>query len=119
MRRWSVVAVAAVLSFSFAPGAHAQTGGASVETTADLARFCAMDERAFCYGYVNGAGQFYRALVGDPEVDMEPFVCAGREVSEDEAVAVFLDWVDAHPDAGEVPAIDGLFRAWVEAFPCE
>ncbi|NBB69580.1 MAG: hypothetical protein GVY33_04525 [Alphaproteobacteria bacterium] len=90
-----------------------------MESTADLARFCAMDERAFCYGYINGAGQFYRALVGNPEVDIEPFVCPGREVTEAEAVAIFLDWVDAHPDAGEEPAIDGLFRAWVEAFPCE
>jgi len=119
MRRWLWVAVAAVLGFSVHQGATAQEGGASVETTADLARFCGMEDRAFCYGYVNGAGQFYRALVANGNADIDPFVCPGREVSEAEAVAVFMDWFDAHPDAGEEPAIDGLFRAWVQAFPCE
>jgi len=119
MRRLTGVASAAALLLTAGQAAWAQTGGATVESTADLARFCAMEDRTFCYGYINGAGQFYRALVGNPEVDVDPFVCPGREVSEDEAAAIFLDWVDAHPDAGDEPAIDGLFRAWVEAFPCE
>jgi hypothetical protein len=112
-------AIAAVLTFSLGQAALAQEDGASVETTADLARFCGMEDRAFCYGYINGAGQFYAALVNEEDADVDPFVCPGREVSEQEAVTIFLDWFDEHPDAASEPAIDGLFRAWVAAFPCE
>ncbi|MFP4126010.1 MAG: Rap1a/Tai family immunity protein [Alphaproteobacteria bacterium] len=118
MRRWGWAAVA-VVAFSVAQGAAAQGESASVATTAELAQVCRMEDRAFCYGYVNGAGQFYQAMVNDADADVEPFVCPGREVSEAEAVTTFLDWVDAHPDAASEPAIDGLFRAWVAAFPCE
>jgi hypothetical protein len=118
MRRWWWAAVAVGLLFSVGPGAVAQQDGASVETTAELARMCGMEERSFCYGYINGAGQFYAALVNDPEVDVDPFVCPGREVREEEAVTLFLDWFERNPDAASEPAIDGLFRAWVAAFPC-
>jgi len=118
MRRGLWAAVAAVLSLSVGHAALAQEDGASVETTADLARVCGMTDRAFCYGYINGAGQFYQALVTYEDADIDPFVCPGREVSEAEAVTIFLDWFDDNPGAASEPAIDGLFRAWVAAFPC-
>ncbi len=112
--------VAAVAALAVAgPAGLAQEGGPTVRTTSDLAAFCSMDDRDFCFGYINGAGQFYQALVTDDRIEMDPFVCPGREVSEREAVQIFLDWYGSHQEAGEQPAIDGLFRAWVAAFPCE
>ncbi len=119
MRSWVISALALGVVLTPSQGPRAQESGMSVETTEELARVCGMDDRAFCYGYINGAGQFYRALVADEDVGMEPFVCPGRAVSEDEAITVFLDWFDDNPDAATQPAIDGLFRAWVAAFPCE
>lgn len=83
-----------------------------------LARLCTAEERAFCFGYVTAAGQFYQALIRDENAKIAPFVCPGRPVSQTEAVQIFIDWLAAHPDAGTKPAIDGLFEAWVEAFPC-
>ena len=117
--RWLLGAVlTAVLLFTAGQAARAQDGRASVETTAELAQMCRMEDHRFCYGYLNGAGQFYQALVQDPDIDMNPFVCPGREVSEEEAIGTFLDWFEQHPDAASEPTIDGLFRAWVAAFPC-
>jgi hypothetical protein len=119
MRRlWSAALAAAVMVLG-GQAVDAQEGGASVSTTAELAAMCGMADRSFCFGYLNGAGQFYEALIAHEEVDVDPFVCPGREVTEEEAVAVFLDWYENNPDAAGEPAIDGLFRAWVAAFPCE
>lgn len=119
MPRWvTMVAAVAALGAGAAAG-HAQDDGPTVQTTSDLAAFCSMDDRDFCFGYINGAGQFYQALVTDEQVGIEPFVCPGREVSEREAVQIFLDWYETHQDESEQPAIDGLFKAWVAAFPCE
>jgi hypothetical protein len=112
-------ALGAALLLGLGQGASAQDGGPSVDTTRDLVAMCQMDDRAFCYGFINGAGQFYRMLVNDETLDIAPFVCPGREVSESEAVSLFLDWYAQNPDSAPEPAIDGLFRAWVAAFPCE
>jgi len=118
MRMFWRLACAAAFLFTIGKGAWAQVEGSS-DTVGELATACRMEGREFCYGYVNGAGQFYAVLANDDRLEFEPFVCPGREVSEDEAVSIFLDWVDDHPDAQSEAAIDGLFRAWVAAFPCE
>jgi len=118
MRGILAVAIAAATTFMSGAPAAAQDYERSVRTVGDLARFCRMEDKAFCYGYVNGASQFYEALVAYEEVDVDPFVCPDGPVSEEEAVTSFLGWFDSHPDARDETAIDGLFRAWVAAFPC-
>ncbi|TVQ33439.1 MAG: hypothetical protein EA356_12380 [Geminicoccaceae bacterium] len=103
---------------AFAPPTSAASITAQPSDTNALAALCMASDRLFCYGYVTAAAQFYEALVVAESQVIEPFVCPGREVSQQEAVAVFLDYVRANPGIGEEPAIDGLFRAWMAAFPC-
>jgi hypothetical protein len=113
------VALAAGVSGLSAAPALAQEADRTVRNAADLARFCGMPDKAFCFGYLNGAGQFYEALVTSEEVDIDPFVCPDEQIREEEGLATFLDWLERNPDARDSPAIDALFRAWVDAFPCE
>lgn len=120
--RTAMVAVALAAGTAQAAPAVAQVGDGLSRTTGDLARFCRMEDRTFCYGFMTGAWQFYEALVayeGAEDVNVDPFVCPGREVSGDEAVAAFVRWVDANPDAVGEAAVDGLFRAWAATFPCD
>jgi len=70
----------------------------------------------FCLGYMTGAMELYRAATASPNIPNA--VCADREVSRAEMRAIFLDWAEDHPDHLAEPAIDGLFRAAVDAFPC-
>ena len=119
MRCWVSAALAVAVAVGVGQAARAQGNAPSVNTTGELAGLCRLEDRLFCYGFINGAGQFYQSLVNDEDIDVDPFVCPGREVSEDEAVTIFLDWYDAHLEMASEPAIDGLFRAWVAAFPCE
>jgi hypothetical protein len=100
------------------------TGAAAQEsswtgTTADLAQRCAMAERTFCYGFFSGAWQFYEGLVASERVEVEPFVCPGPEVTGEMAATAFLDWFEAHPEAADEVAVDGLFKAWMATYPCE
>ncbi len=70
----------------------------------------------FCLGYMTGAMQLYRAATASPNIPNA--VCADREVSRAEMRAIFLDWAEDHPDHLAEPALDALFRAAVDAFPC-
>ena len=119
MRLGLSAALGAGLLLGLGQGALAQDDGATVDSTGDLATMCQTEDRSFCYGFVNGAGQFYRMLINDADLGIDAFVCPGREVSEEEAVSIFLDWYAQNPDSASEPAVDGLFRAWVAAFPCE
>ena len=118
MKTWRILAAASLLAVGSALPVSAQQAGEPWETAADLARFCRMEDKTFCYGFMAGAWQFYEQLVAADAVDVDPFVCPGDEVTADEAVAIFTDWAGAHQDELAQPAVDGLFRAWTAAFPC-
>lgn len=118
MKTWRILAAASLLAVGSALPVSAQQAGEPWETAADLARFCQMEDKTFCYGFMAGAWQFYEQLVAADAVDVDPFVCPGDEVTADEAVAIFTDWAGAHQDELAQPAVDGLFRAWTAAFPC-
>lgn len=118
MRSWMVAGLLAVGLWLQAPATVAQGITAQPSDTSALASLCRASDRLFCYGYVTAAAQFYEAMVVHESID--PFVCPGREVSQQEAVGLFLDWYAANAaEAGSEPAIDGLFRSWIAAFPCE
>ncbi|MEO1089113.1 MAG: Rap1a/Tai family immunity protein [Pseudomonadota bacterium] len=70
----------------------------------------------FCLGYMTGAIQLYAAAAASPNVENQ--LCPGRVVSRSEMRRIFLDWAAAHPERLDEPAIDGLARAAVAAFPC-
>lgn len=117
--RAAVLAVSAMVFSPYVSSSMAQEGiAAQPADTAALAALCSSEDLDFCYGYLTASAQFYGTLVTDPDVDVEPFVCPGRPVSQAEARSVFLDWYAGHEAAGAEPPLDGLFRAWAAQFPC-
>ncbi len=117
MRNALVGTTTAVLML-FAPGIVAAQQDVGPQTTAELARSCAAEDLTFCYGFMSGAWQFYEALLATEEAAVEPFVCPTDAVTADEAVAAFTDWATANAARGDETAVDGLFRAWATAYPC-
>jgi hypothetical protein len=116
--RHRLLGLAIALSIAGPLASAGAQGMAEPRDAAALGALCQSEEMAFCYGYITGAGQFYAALLHSERIAVEPFVCPGREVSQAEAVGVFLGWLAADPSRGSQPAIDGLFRAWAAEFPC-
>jgi hypothetical protein len=119
MRSWVGAVALAVALLVASPPAGASDVAEHPRDAAGLAAMCNTPNRAFCYGYVTAAAQFYEAMINHDALDIAPFVCPGGEVTQQDAVALFLDWFAANPDAAGDSAIDGLFKAWIEAFPCQ
>ena len=117
MRCWMMAGAFALAIGLAASSAKAESIIAQPSDGSALAALCRASDRTFCYGYVTAAAQFYEALLHHETLD--PFGCPGREVTQQEAVAVFLDWYAANTEAESEPAIDALFRSWIGAFPCE
>ena len=97
------------------------------ETVSSMQKLCMADEGTssgkyaigFCYGWIEGLGQFYEQLLIDERFDFEPSVCSEKELTREEVRAVFVSWAKAHPaDAGR-PAFSGLIDAMKEKFPCK
>ncbi len=128
MMRALLAAVAVAMATGGAPAAgadEAQTVESfRLENAGDLVVACTAERdnpwydtaRGFCLGYMTGAMQFYGAASASPKV--EPFVCPDGIVPRAEMRSVFLAWADAHPELLAEPAIDGLVRAAVGAYPC-
>lgn len=118
-RHLGVLALLGLISVGGGAAAQAAQEEGWTGTTADLAQRCAMAERTFCYGFFSGAWQFYEGLVASEQANVEPFVCPGPEVTGEMAATAFLDWFQDHPGAADEVAVDGLFKAWMAAYPCE
>ena len=96
------------------------------ETVGSLQKLCAADEATtdgkyaigFCYGWIEGLGQFYEQLVLDKRFDVKPVVCAGKELTREEVRATFVTWANANPNAAGEPALRGLVTALKEKHPC-
>lgn len=91
----------------------------------DLVTACSVPEdqalhaiaNAFCLGYMSGAMQFYGAAIKSPDVD--PFICAPKNLSREALRNVFLGWAKANPQRLGEPAVESLVRAAVATFPCK
>lgn len=96
------------------------------ETVGEVQQLCAADEATsdgkyalgFCYGWIEGLGQFYEQLLLDERFDVKPVVCAGKELTREEVRATFVTWADANPGAAGEPALRGLVTALKEKHPC-
>ena len=71
---------------------------------------------AFCYGFFEGAARYDDALAG-PEWHGD-ILCEPPEVTRAQAVAVFIQYIEANPQYGSAPPVDGIFRALVDRWPC-
>lgn len=91
----------------------------------DLADLCATQPAdpayvaalQFCYGYLQGAYDYYLAERQGP--DAEHFVCLPKpEPSREAVVRLFLAWLKSHPGHDSEPAIEVLFRFGTDQWPC-
>jgi hypothetical protein len=92
----------------------------AIESTLDLRDACAAEDiasRNLCYGFIQGAGQFYVELRRAEEID--PVACAEPAPKMDEIRNAIVVWVDAHPEHAGERAIDGLMRAAAATWPCD
>ena len=97
-----------------------------VKTTQNLMNLCtasANDLRQkeaihFCHGYLVGAYAYHVAENSGPEG--KRLVCfPDPPPSRNEAIAMFLEWVKAHPQhMGEKP-VETEFRFLMEKWPCK
>ena len=72
----------------------------------------------FCHGYLVGAYDYYEAAGSGP--GGVKLVCfPDPEPSRDDAIAMFIEWVKAHPQYwGERP-VETEFRFLMEKWPCD
>jgi hypothetical protein len=116
-RNVRIVMGAAVLAAATTLGAAT---AAAIETTSDLREACAAEEiatRNLCYGFIQGAGQFYMELRRAEQI--EPIACADPVPKMDEIREAIVVWIDAHPEHGSERAVDGMMRAAAATWPCE
>lgn len=113
-------------------GLHAANGsseGYSIEdlrmnTTADLVDVCTIEAvhadytaaLAFCYGFMDGVAHYDNAIANLDVI--EDIVCIPANVTRKQAVAVFIAYIEANPQYGAEPPIDGLVRALVAEWAC-
>jgi hypothetical protein len=72
--------------------------------------------RAFCYGFFEGAIHYDEAISRTSQyVDM---VCSPEGTTRVQAVDVFLRYMAANPQYRSEQAIDAIFRALANEWPC-
>ena len=95
-----------------------------LDTAADLVEVCAagqgdsesLQALALCYGFIEGVYVMHEALAATE--DGVRLICPPDGASRKTASQVFVTWAGKNPDAMSGPALDGLFQAWVEVYPC-
>lgn len=95
-----------------------------VRNTGDLALLCSVGQADpmrvqalhFCHGYVVGAYHYH--LSARPSGIAEPFCVPPDTVNRDQAIAMFVDWVEARPDEAARWPTDSLFAFARETWPC-
>jgi hypothetical protein len=114
---------------SVAPPAAADNRGFTLDdftlrTAQDLLDICTLDQshasywaaQAFCFGYFRGGADFQRALLEGP--GFERIACPPSGTTIRDAVAVFIDYARAHPEALTKAPMDVVFHAVAERWPC-
>jgi hypothetical protein len=72
--------------------------------------------RAFCLGFMEGAGQLHNALASGPGFD--PYFCVPKGISLDQVVTVYASFATKNPQYLNERAVDSLFRAVANEWPC-
>ena len=125
MRFLSLVAGLALIAGTAQADMKPQTFEA--ETVSSMQALCSADETTadgkyalgFCYGWIEGLGQFYEQLLIDERFDLKPVLCTDKELTREDVRVTFVDWAKANPKAGNQPALDGIFDAMKEKHACK
>jgi hypothetical protein len=97
-----------------------------VDTTRNLMNLCTTpasdslykEAIHFCHGYLVGAFDYYKAALDDP--GGKRLFCPPKPApSRNETIAMFVEWVKAHPQYLEEEAVDTEFRFLMEKWPCK
>ena len=72
--------------------------------------------RAFCLGFMEGAGQLHGVLASGPGFD--PYFCVPQGTTLDQAVSVYAAFAAKNPQYLSERAVDSLFRAAADTWPC-
>ncbi|MEL6217086.1 MAG: Rap1a/Tai family immunity protein [Pseudomonadota bacterium] len=118
------LATAAVLAYG--PVKAAEPENFTVDTAADLARLCAIQQVHpnyaaaihFCHGYLVGLHHFQVALSAELERPLYCAEAAAPQPTRDSAAADFASWVESNPELGELEALDAVLTWATEAYPC-
>ena len=94
--------------------------------TSDLAALCAADEtsgdgvaaRAWCHGFIIGAGQYHGSLAAADPGRERMFCLPATTPTLDQVRADFVAWARANSQYGGEKAVDGLMRFAVASWPC-
>ncbi|MGH6922029.1 MAG: Rap1a/Tai family immunity protein [Geminicoccaceae bacterium] len=107
----------------------AQTDGYALDdyqlrTSGDLLDICSLDAshvnyweaRGFCLGYFTGGIDLHDALAAAD--DFPRIACAGEGVTRNDVVEAFVTYAQAHPEHLDERAMDTVFRAVIDQWPC-
>lgn len=123
-RRAMVCLVVIVLLIPVVAGAVTEKDF-EIDTARDLLNLCSVSEDAplykeatyLCYGFLLGAYAYHLAENSGPQGSL--LVCLPKpEPSRNEGVAMFVEWLKAHPQLLEEEAVDVEFRFLTERWPC-
>jgi hypothetical protein len=114
---------AAAFAASVAPAAALVETDYAADTAGQLARICAArgandGAAGMCYGFVEGAGQFYNLVTAEPRFGVENVICAGRELTREEIADFIVTWVGDDAERAAMNPIVALIAMGSERFPC-
>lgn len=130
--RKSAFAIAVAVALGFATtGVHAADSAAyglddyELDTAKDLYDVCTVPPshpdhavaRAFCVGYFEGGIHLHDALAAAD--DFPEIACAPDTTTRAEVVEVFVEYARANPQYNGERAMDTVFRAVVNKWPCD
>jgi hypothetical protein len=122
IRKLAVRALAALLLCM--PGARAEQMGTTEQLILDCLQQQPTSEDpdlgfGYCIGYI-AATMDMHALMADPHIagGAQRFCLPGNGISNKQAIKVFLEWADDHPEALQQGALLSVVIALNHAFPC-
>jgi hypothetical protein len=71
---------------------------------------------AFCYGFFEGATHYDDAIA--TSMWYSDIVCTPPDVTREQAVAVFIEYMETNSEYASGPPIDGIFRGLIAKWPC-
>lgn len=106
-------------------GATVEDEDFKADTTEDLVELCTAGEDDprkdeavhFCHGYLVGAYDYHMAESSGPEV--ERLVCIPESVTQNQAVAAFVRWANAHPEYKDELPVETFYRFMIGTWPCK
>jgi hypothetical protein len=97
-----------------------------VQTTENLINLCTADPEKplyhqavnFCHGYLVGAYRYYEAAGLGP-AGLKLVCLPDPPPSRNDSVAMFVEWVKAHPQYLKENPVETEFRFLMEKWPCK